>query len=286
MKNPFNITPKDRWQSYISQLRRKVLRDKELYEHMLATEASIDDLRSRQDVDESSIERFHDERLTYAYRKVFSEPNPLVTVCIATFNRSELLISRAVHSILNQSYQNFQLIVVGDGCTDDTEVRMAALRDSRVQFINLQERGKYPEEPSLRWMVAGTYPMNTALSLAEGSFITHLDDDDCHAPQRIETLLRFIQEHQVDFVWHPFWTQGTNYRWRSNEAVHFKRGSVSTSSIFYHRWFKQIPWDIDAYRYREPGDWNRLRKIRYLGARCKRHDGLLLQHFRERSQKK
>jgi hypothetical protein len=47
---------------------------------------------------------------------------------------------------------------------------------------------------------------------------------------------------------------------------------------------RQIGWDPLAYRYGEPGDWNRFRKLKYLGARAERHDGALLKHYRERNQ--
>lgn len=58
-------------------------------------------------------------------------------------------------------------------------------------------------------------------------------------------------------------------------------GQVTTSSIFYHSWFRQIPWDIQAYRHREPGDWNRLRKMAYLGVKAGRFPDPLLWHYKE-----
>ena len=71
--------------------------------------------------------------------------------------------------------------MVGDCCTDDTAERISHIRDDRLRFVNLSERGRYPEEPYLRWMVAGTVPFNHALSLTRGQFVTHLDDDDEYA---------------------------------------------------------------------------------------------------------
>jgi len=63
------------------------------------------------------------------------------------------------------------------------------------------------------------------------------------------------------------------------------RERVTSSSIFYHNWFRHLGWDPLAYRYREPGDWNRLRKFAFLGARSLRHPAVLLSHYRERNQK-
>ena len=61
-----------------------------------------------------------------------------------------------------------------------------------------------PTIPEWRWMVAGTAPINLALSLARGDFITHLDDSDEHPEDRIAKLVSFIRESKADFVWHPF----------------------------------------------------------------------------------
>ncbi len=133
-------------------------------------------------------------------------------------------------------------------------------------------------------MVAGTVPMNLALSLARGDFVTHLDDDDEHTGNRIEKLLSLVRETRAEFVWHPFWRETPERTWELRRCAQFRRYDVTTSSIFYHRWLVQIPWDINAYRYREPGDWNRLRKFKYLGVRAFRHPEPFLRHFMERNQ--
>ena len=67
------------------------------------------------------------------------------------------------------------------------------------------------------------------------------------------------------------------------DAECFRKNQVTTSSVFYHAWLKRIPWDPKAYQYREPGDWNRFRKFRFLGARVVRHPECLLKHHRERN---
>jgi hypothetical protein len=127
--------------------------------------------------------------------------------------------------------------------------------------------------------------MNHALSLATGDFITHLDDDDEHMPDRVEKLVRHIQQTRADIVFHPFWRETAPDTWSVNQAARFEYTRVTTSSIFYHRWFRAVPWDLEAYRYHEPGDWNRLRKFLYLGANAVRYPEPLLRHYRERNQR-
>ncbi len=244
----------------------------------------MDALRSKLDVSDELLEAFITDRKSMDYQHVYEKESPLVSVCIGTYNRGRLLAERSVRSVLAQDYRNLELIVVGDCCTDDTGKLMVEIRDSRLRFVNLPERGCYPEDPRFRWMVAGTSTFNHALSLAQGDFITHLDDDDEYAPDRIGKLVRFIKQTRADLVWHPFWAEYSDGTWQRTGTGGFRKGQVTTSSVLYHRWFKRVPWDMNAYKYLEPGDWNRFRKIKYLGAKTAFMDEPLLRHFRERNQ--
>ena len=83
---------------------------------------------------------------------------PLVSVVIPTYNREDLLFARAIPSILNQTYQNFEIIVVLDGCTDNTEKRLKELNDSRILIHVIKER--YSGKNSsiyLNWCNAGGF---------------------------------------------------------------------------------------------------------------------------------
>lgn len=244
----------------------------------------VDLLKSRCDVGDEFFDRFQAERTSPEYMSAYQKPEPLVSYCIATYNRGGLLAERSLRSILNQDYRHIEVIVVGDCCTDDTESRIRELGDDRIRFVNLPERGQYPDDPNWRWMVAGTVPMNLALSIARGDFITHLDDDDEHPRDRVAKLMSFIRESKAEFVWHPFWRETPVGKWELKPCNRFRRYEVTTSSIFYHRWLAQIPWDINAYRYHEPGDWNRMRKFKYLGVRAARYPEPLLKHYREKNQ--
>jgi glycosyltransferase involved in cell wall biosynthesis len=244
-----------------------------------------DPILNFRDLGLAAREEFQQQSKTLEYCEVFEKANPLVSICIATYNRAALLRDRSLRSCLNQTYRNIEIIVVGDACTDETEKVMAKVSDPRVRFVNLKQRGDYPLEPHLRWMVAGTAAVNHALSMAKGDFITHLDDDDEHAPERVEALLEVLTQSRSDLVYHPFRFETHDGRWKVNSAKSFSYVNATTSSIFYHRYFKNLKWDPLAYRYREPGDWNRLRKIRHVGAQIVRDPRILLSHYRERSQK-
>jgi hypothetical protein len=207
---------------------------------------------------------------------------PLVSVCVATYNRADLLTQRCIPSILAQTYPHFELLVVGDGCTDDTAARVAAIADPRLKFWNLPQHGPYPSDPWRRWRVAGTPPGNEAIAAAQGDFITHLDDDDEHLPQRLEKLVAFAVERDCDLIWHPFWSEGLDGTWQEHSCAELVMGQAGTSTVFYRGWFKRLRWDGEAHLVGEPGDWNLIRKIKYLGACCARFPEPLLRHFSKR----
>jgi glycosyltransferase involved in cell wall biosynthesis len=244
-----------------------------------ALREQVDLLLCRQDVPPGLAEEFG------LWKSRHPVPDrPLVSVCVATYNRARLLTERCLPSILRQTYRRLELIVVGDGCDDETETAVAHIDDPRLTFVNLPCRGAYPADPALRWMVAGTPAMNHAMSMARGDFVTHLDDDDEFLPERLEKLVAFAREHTCDFIWHPYWAQDGAGQWGLCEARELAYGHVTTSSVFYRSWLTRFQWELHAYRLREPGDWNRFRRIKHIQPVCMRYPEPLLRHYRERAQ--
>jgi hypothetical protein len=226
------------------------LRLPQLEQEVARLRFELDTVRSRRDLPPDLPDRFLGAKQSHEYGRPYDAVRPLVTVGVGTYNRRDLLVQRCLRSLLAQTYDNLEIIVVGDGCTDGTGDAVADLRDPRIRFENLPSRGPYPDDPELRWMVAGTMPMNRALSLATGDFVTHLDDDDEHSSDRVEKLLHFMRETRADLVYHPFQWERQPGRWQVNPAREFRWTQVTTSSIFYHRWLACVPWDASAYTYR------------------------------------
>lgn len=108
---------------------------------------------------------------------------PLVSVYIPTYNRCRLL-KRAVTSVLEQTWKTLEVIVVDDGSTDSTTEYLAELenKDSRVKWLtNNQNSG-------------ANVSRNVAIQMAQGTFITGLDDDDFFYPDRIQNFVEFYFE--------------------------------------------------------------------------------------------
>jgi glycosyltransferase involved in cell wall biosynthesis len=244
--------------------------------------ALMDRLRSELDVPPSLADELAEYRASEEYRALYELPAPRVSVCVVTYNRQKLLTERCLASVLGQTYSNLEVIVAGDGCTDETEEAVRRLADPRVRFVN-GPRGKYPDFPILRWMVAGTVPGNLALSMVTGDLLTHVDDDDEFPPDRIQKLVRFLQKQRVELVHHPFLIEADG-GWMQWPGKAFEFGQVTNGSTLYLAWFKRVACDPTCYRYPEPADWNRFRKFVYLGVKTARHPEPLLRHFRERTQ--
>lgn len=117
--------------------------------------------------------------------------NPAVSVIIATYNRSSVL-RYAIRSVLDSTRTDWELIVVGDHCTDDTEACVAAFADPRIRFVNLPERSGDQSAPN-----------NHGLELARGQYVAFLNHDDMYLPEHLEVAVRALEQGSADMVWVP-----------------------------------------------------------------------------------
>jgi len=115
--------------------------------------------------------------------------SPLVSVIIPTHNRAQLL-PRAIRSVLGQTYENLELIIVDDGSTDNTPEIVKRFRAPRILYLcHKVSRGA----PVAR---------NTGIQRAKGEYIAFLDDDDEWLPHKLQTQLQVLWElHQVGVVY-------------------------------------------------------------------------------------
>jgi len=229
------------------------------------------------------IAAYQAARAEPGYWAAYDAPDPLVSIVVATADRTATLLERAIPSALAQTHRNLQVIVIGDCAPVQTERGLAAFQDGRLQFFNRAERGPYPPPGRDRWRVGGCLAMNEGLARSTGDFVTHLDDDDTMEPHRIEALLQAARQARADFLWHALRFQLLDGSWMELGNGALEVGQVGTPSIFYHRYFAGIPWDLQAYRASEPGDWNRLRKIKALRPRLHYVAKVLASHFADPS---
>ena len=206
----------------------------------------------------------------------------LVSVVIPTFNRSNLLVSRSVPSILRQTYKNFEIIVVGDHCIDDTESKLKAFNDSRIKFVNLSKRGNYPKDPYLRWLVAGVAPTNAGAKIASGDWIAHLDDDDEFSEDHLEVLLKYALNNNYEMVYGVGEMETRDGNWVEIGSPIIRDGICHSASIF-KAYLKCFNYDINSWKMKEPADFNLWRRMERAGVRMGFLNVVVAKHFKERN---
>jgi glycosyltransferase involved in cell wall biosynthesis len=112
--------------------------------------------------------------------------NPIVSVIIPTYNCAHL-IKRAVESVLSQSFQDFELIIVDDGSKDNTMkiVKELISRDNRIEYIRLNKNSG-----------GAAKPKNTGISNSKGKYIAILDSDDEWYPTKIEKQINIFKKRK------------------------------------------------------------------------------------------
>ena len=106
---------------------------------------------------------------------------PLVSVVLATYNWSSVL-RHSVRSVVWQTYPNLELLVIGDGCTDDSEQVVASLGDERVRWYNLKTNSGSQATPN-----------NVGLEMARGEYVAYQGHDDVWHPRHLAAMLAHLQ---------------------------------------------------------------------------------------------
>jgi glycosyltransferase involved in cell wall biosynthesis len=114
---------------------------------------------------------------------------PTVSVLIATYN-SRTTLRYAIDSVLAQTFADFELWVIGDGCTDDSADFMASYADPRVHWYNLPVNSGYQ-----------SVPHNEGLHRARGRYIAYLNHDDLWLPDHLERLIGALERDEGDIAY-------------------------------------------------------------------------------------
>lgn len=107
---------------------------------------------------------------------------PLVTVLMPVYNAQEF-VGSAIQSILNQTYGNFELLIIDDGSTDNSSAIIHSFEDDRIVYVK--------NETNLKLITT----LNKGLDLAKGKYIARLDADDLAMETRIEEQVNFMEQN-------------------------------------------------------------------------------------------
>lgn len=111
--------------------------------------------------------------------------SPLVSVIMPIYN-AEKYARESIESILNQSFSNFELIIINDGSTDYSEKVILSFKDARIKYFKNEKNLKLIET------------LNLGLKLAQGKYIARIDADDVALPVRFEKQITFL-ENNTDY---------------------------------------------------------------------------------------
>ncbi|HET7897217.1 MAG TPA: glycosyltransferase, partial [Flavisolibacter sp.] len=107
---------------------------------------------------------------------------PVVTVLLPTYN-CEHYVRDSLQSILDQTFTDFELLVIDDASTDRTVEVIRELKDPRIQLIQKQKNSGYTDS------------LNQGIALARGRYIARMDADDISLPTRFEKQVNFLASH-------------------------------------------------------------------------------------------
>jgi glycosyltransferase involved in cell wall biosynthesis len=114
--------------------------------------------------------------------------DPLVSIGMPVFN-CELTLSTAVRSILNQTYSNWELILIDDGSQDRTLEIAHSFQDPRIKVVSGGCNQQLPTR------------LNQAIALSRGKYFARMDGDDVSYPERLQRQVEYLEQHaEIDLL--------------------------------------------------------------------------------------
>ena len=126
------------------------------------------------------------------FDKLIKKKNPLISIIIPTRNRGRLIWERAIPSVLAQTYQNWELIIIEDGSKEIKSTKHFAPNkyDDRIKIYHIDKEYHYdPQDKKVEWLVGPVNALNKGLKKAKGDWFARLDDDDEYVPHFLQTAL-------------------------------------------------------------------------------------------------
>lgn len=115
----------------------------------------------------------------------------LVSVIMPSWNTGRY-IAESIQSVLTQTYQNWELLIVDDASTDNTDEIVASFQDKRIRYFKNKKN------------LGAALTRNRAIREAKGEWIAFLDSDDLWMPNKLEYQLKFMKKYQLVFSYHEY----------------------------------------------------------------------------------
>lgn len=115
----------------------------------------------------------------------------LVSIIMSTYKEEEIFLRQAIESILNQTYKDFEYIIILDNPDNNLHIRIIK------EYANLDKRIKFYVNEKNMGLTAS---LNKGLGLAKGKYICRMDADDISINKRIENQKRYLEENSYDLI--------------------------------------------------------------------------------------
>ena len=171
-----------------------------------------------------------------------------ITVVIPTRDRWELLVNRALPSVLCQQGVPIRVIIVQDGgkCPTREQWAVGLLQDPRVKILRIVKDQHYPNVPFYHWLVGPSNAMNHGMNLVHSSWVARLDDDDRYAkPDVLCALMHHARQRQAEFV---------SAEWMDQDgciAEPYREDGVLVGGVqtwLYRSYLKCFEYNLDSWR--------------------------------------
>lgn len=142
---------------------------------------------------------------------------PLVSIVTPCYN-SEKYISETIDSVFNQTYKNWEMIIVDDISSDNSIeiIKKYCEKDSRIKYYILEEKG------------GASLARNKAIRESQGKYIAFLDADDVWKSDKLEKQVQFMENNNYDFTYH-------NYELIDENSKKLNKLRIAPESITYKR---------------------------------------------------
>lgn len=148
--------------------------------------------------------------------------NPVISIILPVYNGGRFL-SLALKSVLQQTFTDFECILVNDGSTDDSEAIIQTFTDSRIIYVKNEKNSGL------------IFSLNRGIEMARGKYIARMDADDICLPQRLEKQYEYLELHPETAV------VATSIIFINNEGEHTGQWELDKKTITYSSIKNEMP---------------------------------------------
>lgn len=187
----------------------------------------------------------------------------MISIVTSTYNRKDRL-KRAIESVLTQTYDDWEMVVVDDASTDGTEQIVASFGDKRIRYIRRKKN-----------FGNDTRPKNRGIKASSGEYIAFLDDDNVYRPDHLAILVKEMERNpEADVVYGDRWVVDDDGELPArlgvasdyNPSVLMQRNYIDTSDVLIKKEALLRVGGFDE-RYKKYVDWNLWVRLAKMGAK-------------------